>query len=41
MVDRQSRAAEKIDFEAVEIKYDQKLSDSIFTREHLKKIASK
>jgi hypothetical protein len=30
-----------IDFEAVEIKYDQKLSDSIFTREHLKKIASK
>ncbi|HXF41481.1 MAG TPA: outer membrane lipoprotein-sorting protein [Blastocatellia bacterium] len=31
----------KIDFEAVEVKYDQKLSDSIFTREHLKKIASK
>lgn len=31
----------RIDFEAVEIKYDQKLSDSIFTREHLKKIASK
>lgn len=30
----------RIDFEAVEIKYDQKLSDSIFTREHLKKIAS-
>lgn len=29
-----------IDFEAVEIKYDQKLSDSMFTREHLKKIAS-
>lgn len=31
----------KIDFEAVEVKYDQKLSVSIFTREHLKKIASR
>jgi outer membrane lipoprotein-sorting protein len=31
----------KIDFEAVEVKYDQNLSDSIFTREHLKKIASR
>jgi hypothetical protein len=30
-----------IDFEAVEIKYDQNLSDSIFSREHLKKIASR
>jgi len=30
----------RIDFEAVAIKYDQKLSDSVFTREHLKKIAS-
>lgn len=31
----------KIEFEAVEVKYDQTLSDSIFTREHLKKIASR
>jgi hypothetical protein len=31
----------KIDFEAVEVKYDQNLADSIFTREHLKKIASR
>jgi hypothetical protein len=31
----------KIDFEAVDVKYDQNLKDSIFTREHLKKIASK
>ena len=31
----------KIDFEAVDVKYDQNLSDSIFTREHLKKIASR
>jgi hypothetical protein len=31
----------KIDFEAVDVKYDQNLNDSIFTREHLKKIASR
>jgi len=31
----------KIDFEAVDVRYDQNLSDSIFTREHLKKIASR
>lgn len=31
----------KIDFEAVNVKYDQNLSDAIFTREHLKKIASR
>ena len=31
----------KIDFETVEVKYDQNLSYSIFTREHLKKIASR
>jgi hypothetical protein len=31
----------KIDFEAADVKYDQNLSDSIFTREHLKKIASR
>jgi hypothetical protein len=31
----------KIDFEALDVKYDQNLDGSIFTREHLKKIASK
>ncbi|MEK6323495.1 MAG: outer membrane lipoprotein-sorting protein [Acidobacteriota bacterium] len=31
----------KIDFEAVEVKHDQNLRDSIFTREHLKRIASR
>ena len=31
----------KIGFEAVDVSYDQNLSDSIFTREHLKKIASR
>lgn len=31
----------KIDFEATDVKYDRNLSDSIFTREHLKKIASR
>ncbi len=31
----------KIDFEAVEVKYDQNLSDSTFTRKHLKKVASR
>lgn len=31
----------KIDFEAADVKYDQNLSDSVFTREHLKKIASR
>jgi hypothetical protein len=39
-IDNRARQ-KKIDFEAVEVKYDQKLSDSIFTREHLKKIASR
>jgi hypothetical protein len=37
-----NRARQKqIDFEVIEVKYDQNLSDSIFTREHLKKIASR
>lgn len=31
----------KIEFEALDVKYDQNLKDSIFTREHLKKIASR
>ena len=31
----------KVDFEAVAVSYDQNLKDSIFTREHLKKIASR
>lgn len=31
----------KIAFDAVEVRYDQNLSDSIFTREHLKKISSR
>lgn len=31
----------KIDFETIDAKYDQNLSDSIFTRQHLKEIASK
>ncbi len=31
----------QIDFEAVDVSYDQGLKDSIFTREHLKKIASR
>lgn len=39
-IDNRARL-KKIDFEAVEVKYDQNLSDSIFTREHLKKIASR
>lgn len=37
-----NRARQKsIDFETIEVKYDQQLSDSIFIREHLKKIASR
>lgn len=37
-----NRARQKrIDFEALDVRYDQNLSDSIFTREHLKKIASR
>jgi hypothetical protein len=39
-IDNRARQ-KKIDFEAVDVKYDQKLSDSIFTREHLQKIASR
>ena len=31
----------KIDFEAVDVSYDKNLKDSIFTRDHLKKIASR
>jgi hypothetical protein len=31
----------KIDFEAVDVKYDENLKDSIFTREYLKKISSR
>lgn len=30
-----------IDFEVIEARYDQNLSDSLFTREHLKKVASR
>jgi hypothetical protein len=37
-----NRARQKqIEFEAMDVKYDQSLSDSLFTREHLKKIASR
>lgn len=39
-IDNRARQ-KKIDFEAVDVKFDQNLSDSIFTREHLKKIASR
>lgn len=39
-IDNRARQ-KKISFEAVDVKYDQNLSDSIFTREHLKKIASR
>jgi hypothetical protein len=39
-IDNQARQ-KQIDFETVDVKYDQNLSDSLFTREHLKKIASK
>lgn len=39
-IDNRARQ-KKIDFEAVEVGYDQNLKDSIFTREHLKKIASR
>ncbi len=39
-IDNRARQ-KKIDFEAVDVKYDQNLRDSIFTREHLKKIASR
>jgi outer membrane lipoprotein-sorting protein len=31
----------KIDFETIDAKYNQNLSDSIFTRQHLKEIATK
>ena len=31
----------RLDFETVEARYNQNLSDSMFTREHLKKIASR
>jgi len=31
----------KIDFETIDVKYDQNVSDSVFTREHLKKLASR
>jgi Outer membrane lipoprotein-sorting protein len=39
-IDNRARR-KKIDFEAVDAKYDQNLSDSMFSREHLKKIASR
>lgn len=39
-IDNRARQ-KKIDFEAVDVSYDQNLKDSIFTREHLKKIASR
>jgi hypothetical protein len=39
-IDNRARR-KKIDFETVEVKYDQNLSNSLFTRDHLKKIASR
>jgi hypothetical protein len=39
-IDNRARQ-KKIDFVAVDVRYDQNLRDSIFTREHLKKIASR
>jgi len=39
-IDNRARG-KKVDFEAVNVSYDQNLKDSIFTREHLKKIASR
>lgn len=39
-IDNRARQ-KKIDFVAVDVRYDQNLKDSIFTREHLKKIASR
>lgn len=37
-----NRARQKqIDFEALDVKYEQNLSDALFTREHLRKIASR
>jgi outer membrane lipoprotein-sorting protein len=39
-IDNRARG-KKIDFEAVDVGYDQNLKDSIFTREHLKTIASR
>jgi hypothetical protein len=39
-IDNRSRK-KKISFEVLDVKYDQKLKDSIFTREHLKEISSR
>lgn len=39
-IDNRARQ-KKIDFETIDLKYDQNLSDSVFTREHLKKLASR
>ena len=39
-IDNRARR-KKIDFEALDVRYDQSLKESIFTREHLKKIASR
>jgi hypothetical protein len=39
-IDNRARQ-KKIDFVAVDVSYDQNLKDSIFTREYLKKIASR
>lgn len=39
-IDNRARQ-KKIDFETIDLKYDQNLSESVFTREHLKKLASR
>jgi hypothetical protein len=39
-IDNRARQ-KKVDFESIDVSYDQGLKDSIFTREHLKKIASR
>ncbi|HSQ19786.1 MAG TPA: outer membrane lipoprotein-sorting protein [Blastocatellia bacterium] len=39
-IDNRARQ-KKVDFEALDVRYDQGLKDSIFTREYLKKIASR
>jgi hypothetical protein len=39
-IDNRARQ-KKIDFETIDGKYDQNLNDSVFTREHLKKLASR
>jgi hypothetical protein len=39
-IDNRARQ-KKIAFETIDVKYDQNLSDSVFSREHLKKLASR